>query len=84
MIERKPAFEKAIKHIKDKALKERIKKQIKKIIDNPEIGDFLNYEEGIRKVYIPPFRILYVYKKDTIFLLDFDHRDKVYKKRRRK
>lgn len=77
---RSKEFIKKTKNIRDKKTKERILKQIRKIIENPEIGDFLNYEKGIRKIYIPPFRLLYSYKNDKIYLLDFDNRDKIYRK----
>ncbi len=76
-------FIRQTKGIKDRQTKEKIFKQIKKIIENPEIGDLLSYEKGIRKIYIPPFRLLYAYKNKKIYLLDFDHRDKIYKKRRK-
>ena len=81
---RKPEFEKAIKKIKDNKTKERVKKQIKKIIESPEHGNFIKYEKNERKIYIPPFRLLYSYDKreDKIYLIDFDKRDKIYKKRR--
>lgn len=75
-------FVKQTKKIKDKRTKERIFKQIKKIIENPEKGDFLSYEKRVRRVYIPPFRLLYIYEDNKIYLLDFDHRDRIYKKRR--
>ena len=80
IIIRKKELEKAIKHI-DSTLKKKIKKQIKKIIENPEIGEFLHYTKGIRKIYISPFRLLYFYdkEKNIIYLLEFEHRDIVYK-----
>ncbi|MAF37020.1 hypothetical protein CL622_07945 [archaeon] len=81
---RSNVFVKQTKKIKDKVTKERIVKQIKKIIDNPEVGEFLSYRKDVRKIYIPPFRLLYAYKNDTLYLLDFDNRDKVYKKDRKK
>ena len=74
-------FIKQTNKIKDKKTRERIFKNIKKIIENPETGDFLGYEKGVRKIYIPPFRLLYAFKDNKIYLLDFDHRDKIYKKR---
>ncbi len=81
---RKPEFEKAIKKIKDSKTKERVKKQIRKIIESPETGDFLKYGNNERKIYIPPFRLLYSYdkRKNIIYLIDFDNRDKIYKKRK--
>jgi len=77
-------FLKQLKKIKDKRTKQRIFKKIKQLLDNPESGTFLSHEKGIRKIYIPPFRLLYSYKNNTLSLLDFDHRDKIYKKRRKK
>ncbi|MAG45294.1 MAG: hypothetical protein CMH63_00790 [Nanoarchaeota archaeon] len=83
IIQQEPEFKKAIKHIKDNALKEKVKKQIKKIIENPEIGDFLGYEKrGERKIYIKPFRLLYYYnkQKEIITFINFKHRGKIYRK----
>ena len=71
-------FDKALKHIKDRNLKIKIWKQIKKIIENPEIGKPLRYKRGERSLYIKPFRLLYVIRGDEIILLKFDHRKKVY------
>lgn len=82
-IKRTSEFKKEVKHIKDKKVKERIKKQIKKIIGNPETtGDSLRYKQG-RKVKIPPFRIIYKYnkRKDVLKFIKFGHRDKIYKKK---
>lgn len=82
-IERSREFKKVIKKIKDKIVKERIKKQIIKIIDNPEVGEFLiGNKKGIRKIYIPLFRLLYRYNRDKnlVELLDFDKRNVIYKK----
>ena len=78
------SFKKSIKRYKkDKLLIKRLKNKIKKIIKNPEIGDFLkNNKKGERKLYVPPFRLLYSLNsnKNTIYLLDFDNRDKIYRK----
>lgn len=79
---RSDEFIKQTKKIRDKMLKERIFKQISKIIENPTVGDLLSHEKGVRKIYIPPFRLLYAYRDNKIYLLDFDHRDKIYKKLR--
>jgi len=81
---REPKFEKNIKKIKDAKLKKRVKKQIKKIIENPEAGKFLKYRLYERKIYIPPFRLLYAYdkKEDKLYLIDFDNRDKIYRKKK--
>ena len=79
---RSDEFIKQTKKIQDRMLKERIFKQINKIIENPVVGDLLSHEKGIRKLYIPPFRLLYAYRDNKIYLLDFDHRDRIYKKLR--
>jgi len=76
-------FKKSVKK-RDKFLKERVKKQITKIKENPEIGDFLKGDKkGVRKIYIPSFRLLYRYHKEEnkIELIDFDNRDKIYRKK---
>jgi len=57
-------FKKIFSKIKDKALKEKIIKQLIKIRDNPEIGKPMKYSrKGTREVYIPPFRLSYSYSK---------------------
>ncbi|HLD02320.1 MAG TPA: type II toxin-antitoxin system RelE/ParE family toxin [Candidatus Nanoarchaeia archaeon] len=71
-------FEKIVGKISDKMLKTKVKKQIKKIIANPEIGKSMkNVRKGTREVYIPPFRLSYEYSKDEnkIIFLDFYHKD---------
>lgn len=71
-------FEKTIDKIKDNALKIKIKKQIKKIIENPEIGKPMKYNrKGTREVYISPLRLSYVYLKEEgkIIFLDLYHKD---------
>ncbi|MCX6707405.1 MAG: type II toxin-antitoxin system RelE/ParE family toxin [Candidatus Woesearchaeota archaeon] len=73
-----PAFEKRFRKIKDNSLKDRLKKHIAKIIDAPEIGKPMMYNrKGTRELYVPPFRISYIYSKedDRIILLDFYHKD---------
>ena len=77
-VDRHPQFAKIFEKIKDNVLKEKVKKQIEKIIENPEIGKPMMYSrKGTREVYIPPFRLSYVYIKveDKIILLDLYHKD---------
>jgi len=62
----------------DNSLKEKIKKQIIKIIENPEIGKPMRYvRKDTREVYISPFRLSYSYLKheDKIVFLDLYHKD---------
>jgi len=74
-------YEKNTKHIKNKETKDRIKKQIKKLIENPDEGKPLRYDlKGERSVHIKPFRLVYTVDCDKIILLRFEHRKEVYKK----
>ncbi len=65
--------------IKSSFEKERVDKQIKKIILNPEIGEPMRHSRnGTREVYIGSFRLSYAYLKeeDKIILLDLYHKNK--------
>jgi mRNA-degrading endonuclease RelE of RelBE toxin-antitoxin system len=71
-------FEKTIKKIKGAQLKERIKARIVTIINNPEIGKPMRFSrKQTREVYIPPFRLSYLYDKrrDTLVFLVLSHKD---------
>jgi addiction module RelE/StbE family toxin len=72
-------FEKEFKKIKDKGLKEKLKKQIVKIIENPDFGKPLRYNlKGERTVYVKPYRLIYKVEGDKLILLRFEHRKEVY------
>ncbi|KYC52856.1 MAG: Plasmid stabilization system protein [Candidatus Methanofastidiosum methylothiophilum] len=72
-------FEEDVKKIRDKALKERLVKQVEKILTNPEVGKPLRYNlKGERSVYVSPYRLVYALIDDKIFLLRFRHREDVY------
>jgi len=61
----------------DNFTREKVKKQIEKIIKNPEIGKSMRYaRKGTRELYIKPFRLSYAYIKseDKIILLDLYHK----------
>jgi mRNA-degrading endonuclease RelE of RelBE toxin-antitoxin system len=77
-INRSPLFIKQTKHL-DKFLLSKLRIQIKKILDNSEIGKPLKYKRGERGLYIKPFRLIYVVKGEEIILLKFEHRKSVYK-----
>jgi mRNA-degrading endonuclease RelE of RelBE toxin-antitoxin system len=71
-------FEKRVKKIRDNALKEKVKKQIARIVNHPEIGKPLRFSRrGTREVRIAPFRLSYLYLKseDTVVFLDLYHKD---------
>jgi len=66
--------------VKDKKIQDRIKKMVKKIRGNPEVGKPLRYYLlGLRSIQIPPFRILYEFREDLILLHKFEHRNGIYK-----
>ena len=70
-------FKSIFSKIKNNLLKIKIKKQIVKIIQNPEIGKPMRYaRKGTRELYIKPFRLSYVYIKDQnkIMILDLYHK----------
>ena len=74
------AFERAVRNVKDAAVKKRVKNQIKEILERPEIGKPLKFQrKGERSIRIPPFRIIYALQGNTIYFLDFDKRDRVYR-----
>ena len=59
-------------------MKERVEKQIKKLLDAPEIGKPMRHNrKGTREVYIGHFRLSYSYSIDEskITLLDLYHKD---------
>jgi len=71
-------FEHTIKKIKDQGLKDRVKKQITKVVENPEIGKPMRFtRKDTREVYVPPFRLSYTYLKeeDKIIFLELYHKD---------
>jgi len=73
-------FKKDVRKVKDKKIQGRIKKMVKKIRDNPEVGKPLRYGLfGLRSIQIPPFRILYEFREDLIILHKFEHRKGVYR-----
>jgi len=60
-----PHFEKTIRKISDAGLKERVKQQIVKIINDPLAGKSMKYcRKQTREVYVPPFRLSYWYDKN--------------------
>ena len=71
-------FSKKISRIKNLELKNRIKKQIKKISLNPEIGKPMRYDRlGSREIYLGSYRLSYqwIEKENFISFLDYYHKD---------
>jgi mRNA-degrading endonuclease RelE of RelBE toxin-antitoxin system len=72
-------FEREFKKVKDSRVKEQLKKQIEKIIENPDVGKPLRYDfKGERTVYVKPCRLIYKLDGETLYLLRFEHRKEVY------
>jgi mRNA-degrading endonuclease RelE of RelBE toxin-antitoxin system len=66
---------------KNKALKARLLKKIRQILDNPLIGDPKRHEfKHARGSHIDPYVIVYVFKGDKITFLYLDHHDFVHGK----
>jgi mRNA-degrading endonuclease RelE of RelBE toxin-antitoxin system len=77
-IDFEPYFLKLIAKIRDAIIKEKVKKKIQKIIENPEIGKPMMYSrKGTREVYVSPYRLSYAYLKDEnkLIFLDLYHKD---------
>ncbi|MFA6328376.1 MAG: type II toxin-antitoxin system RelE/ParE family toxin [Candidatus Micrarchaeia archaeon] len=74
------AFRRAVRKIKDGAVKERVKRQVAEILEKPDVGKPLRFErKGERSVWVPPFRIIYSVEGNAVYFLDFDKRDRVYR-----
>ena len=76
-INRDPHFEKLFSKL-DSNQKEKIKTQIRKIIENPEVGNPMRYaRKGTREVYIKPFRLSYAYipEENSVIFLDLYHKN---------
>ncbi len=77
-IEHRENFLKKVSKIKHQTLKELIKKQVEKIIENPEIGKPMRYSrKGTRELYVKPYRLAYAYfhKEEKLIFVDLYHKD---------
>ena len=73
-------FERELRKLRDKTIKNRVKEQIEKILDNPETGKPLRFAlKGERSVHVPPYRLIYAVQGATLYLLRFEHRKVVYR-----
>jgi len=78
IVEFGPLFERRIKKLKNQSLKNHLKKQVEKIILNPEIGKPMMYErKGTRELYVASFRLSYAYieQENKIIFLNLYHKD---------
>jgi addiction module RelE/StbE family toxin len=72
------AFKRSFKKIKNQDTKNKIKKQIHKILQDPSIGKPMRYErKDTRESYISPYRLAYGYLKDEdkVIFLALYHKD---------
>lgn len=63
----------------DKSILDRVEKLIIKILSDPEIGKPMRFDrKETRELYLPPFRLNYIYDKarDILIFLDIYHKDK--------
>ena len=76
-------FERGIKkYKKDKRIFEQIENQIAKIMKAPNVGKPLRHSlKNFRRVHIGSFVLVYEIHNNELRFIDFDHHDKVYKKR---
>lgn len=71
-------FRKEVSKIKDDKIKEKLQKQIRNIVECPELGKPLRYDlQEERTVYVMPYRLIYSYHGTTLYLLRFEHRKQV-------
>lgn len=76
-------FERILKSIKRKkpSLFQDLVKQLKKISREPYLGKPLkNILRNRRRIHVGSFVLLYEIYQDKLYLLDFDHHDRVYDK----
>jgi mRNA-degrading endonuclease RelE of RelBE toxin-antitoxin system len=72
-------FENDARRLKEKGIKHRLEKNIRKVIENPEIGKPLSYAlKGERTIRIPPFRFIHSISENRLILLRFEHSGNVY------
>ncbi len=77
-VTRSQLFLKQTKNL-DNLILQKLKRQIFKIVKNPNVGKPLKYKRGERSLYIKPFRLVYAVRGDEIILLKFGHRKNIYK-----
>lgn len=78
VVEYTNGFKKSFKKVKDGAFSNRLKSQIKKIVEDPLIGKPTKYDrKGTRELYVSPYRISYAYfgEEGKIVFLSIYHKD---------
>ena len=71
-------FERDVKKVRGN-LREKLENQIRKILEDPELGKPLRYGlKGEWTTYVRPYRLIYAIHGDRLVLLRFEHRENVY------
>ena len=66
---------------RDRMLLGRLAKEIRKVLKNPEIGKPLRHSlKSYRRTHVGSFVLVYEVVGSSVFFLDFDHHDRIYKK----
>jgi len=72
-------FERDVNKTRDKALKEKLQKQIEKLAENPSLGKPLRYGlKGEWSIRVKPYRLIYAVEGEKLILLRFEHRKEAY------
>ena len=77
-VEYRDNFLRVIGKIKNADLKYKVKKQIEKILNNPEVGKPMRYSrKGTRELYVSPYRLAYAYirEENKVIFLELYHKD---------
>ncbi|EFD92381.1 MAG: plasmid stabilization system [Candidatus Parvarchaeum acidophilus ARMAN-5] len=76
-VDRADKFETEVRKIRDSSLKEKVKKQIEKVVNEPNVGKPLRFQyKGERTVYVKPYRLIYSWDGEKLTFLRFEHGEK--------
>ncbi|MHC1566641.1 MAG: type II toxin-antitoxin system RelE family toxin [Methanosarcinales archaeon] len=79
-IELSEKFKNQIKKIKDETVRDRVRKELKNLLKDPDTGKPLRYSfKGFRSIRIGKYRLLYAIDGDVIRVYAFEHRKDVYR-----
>jgi mRNA-degrading endonuclease RelE of RelBE toxin-antitoxin system len=77
-VEYRDDFLRKVGKIKNTDLKDKVKKQIEKILNNPEVGKPMRYgRKDTRELYVSPYRLAYAYiqQENKVIFLELYHKD---------
>jgi mRNA interferase RelE/StbE len=74
-------FRDDVRKTRDRALKEKLEKQIAKVAEDPGFGKPLRFSlKGEWSIYVRPYRLIYKVEGNKLVLLRFEHRKEVYER----